>query len=580
MKRKTPQRRPERALGPLKRYWVWVALAPVLKLFEVACELATPFITKMIIDVGIANGDLGYVLTFGGVILGLAFAAFLITLVAQYLSARVAADYGFDLREAIYAQVGLISESQLDAYGRQKAFNLLNNDSFSMQSGVNMFMRLLLRPVFLLLGSFILSFLIDPIIGYVFLGVVVCSGAVIGLVMAVSPKKYARIQSDLDDISTVGGDSLKGARPIRAFNKEKEEQRKLGEKAEAYRKDSLSMGRYNALINPFTFCFINLGMILLVYLSGSRIEAGTLTTGEVVSAISYLTLALNALIMFSRMIVSLNRAWASKKRIDAFLSIKPSIVGGTLKADEADGGSPLIVFDGVSMSYGGGKPAVQGISFELKRGGSLGIIGGTGSGKSTIIALLERLYDPNEGKILYKGAPLKDYDLSSLRADISLVSQKPSIFKGTVRSNLLLGKADATDEECWAALKDSLAYEYVSAYEDGLDHRIEEGGSNLSGGQRQRLLIARALLRQSDLLILDDSTSALDYLSDMKVRKNIWAKEGLSKIIVSQRASTLRGCDEIIVLDEGKIVGEGSHESLLSSCPIYREIYEMQVRSE
>lgn len=569
------------SLGPLRKYRFKVFLAPVLKLVEVATELFSPFLVRFIIDDGIkkgTDGDLALTLELCGAMLGLAILGFGATMLAQYLAARVSADYGYDLRQEIYHHLNLLSEKDLDHFGKQKVLTLVNNDSFSLSNGVMMFMRLVLRPPFLLLGSTILSFIISVKAGFIFLGAITLSAMVIALVMAVAPKKYAAIQSNLDEISTFGSDSLKGARPVRAFNKQDYEEEKFGKSIENYQKKSMGMAVFNSLINPLTFCFINLGMVLIVYLGRDGLKNGDLTVGEVVSLISYLVSSLAALVMWSRMIVSINKAAASKKRIDAFFAIEPSLVSGSEAITPLKKGDELVRFEDVSLSYGAktDKPAVAHLSFKILKGQSVGLIGGTGSGKSTTLALLERLYDPSEGAIFYEGKPLSVFSLEALHNDISLVSQKPALFKGTVRSNLLLGKKDASEDEMIQALKDSLAYEYVSKYPDFLEHPIEEGGANLSGGQKQRLLIARAFLKGGGLLVLDDSTSALDFLSDEKVRENIRKKSDLTSILVSQRASSLSKCDLILVYDNGAIVAQGKHEELIKTCPIYRDIYEMQ----
>jgi ATP-binding cassette subfamily B protein len=567
------------ALSPLKRYRLKVILGPLLKLFECAAELLTPFLARYIIDDGIKNNDLNYTLTVGGIMVGIAIVGFGVTMAAQYLAARVSADFGFDLRRDIYHHLSSLSEKQLDDFGKQKVLTLVNNDSFSLQNGVMMFMRLIFRPPFLLIGSTILSFVIDWRAGLIFLGVILFSAAVIGFVMLVSPKKYAAIQSNLDGISSLSSDSLKGARPIRAFDKEGYEAAKFEKSVSAYQKRNMDMAIYNALINPLTFLFINIGMILVVYLGNFGVSEGFLSMGEIVSLIAYLTSSLAALVMFSRLIVSLNKAAASNKRINAFYALEPSIINAKKyeKSDEV-AGAPIVRFNEVSLTYGkeGEKPAVSDLSFAIPKGAWVGMIGGTGSGKSTTIALLERLYEPSSGTIDYRGLPLDQYDLDSLRKEISLVSQRPSLFRGTIRSNLLLSKGDASEDEMILALKASLAYEFVAQYSDFLDHPIEEAGANLSGGQKQRLLIARALLKGGDLLILDDATSALDFISDQKVRENISAVSGLTKIIVSQRAGSLKECDLILVYGNGSIIAQGTHEELLVSCPIYKDIYDMQ----
>lgn len=568
------------ALTALKKYSFRFWVAPFLKLIECVIELATPFIVRFIIDIGIKNNDFDYVLWMGLLLFGFSILAFGVTMVAQYFAARVSADYGHDLKEEIFDHISSLSEKQLNEFGKPKVLTLLSNDSFSMQNGVMMFMRLFLRPPFLIIGATVISFLLDWRAGLIFLGVVIFSSLVIGMVIALSPKKYAVVQANLDEISSLGSDTLKGARPIRAFRKEEYEEKKFVASSESYKKKSLSIAKLNAFINPLTFFFVNAGMILVVYLGGFTVNDGILTTGKIVSLISFLTLVLNALVMFSRMIVSLNRAKASMTRINEFFALEPSIVNEQIYQKDGSESNPLFVFHDVSLSYGGkGKPAVSNLNFEVNQGDCIGIIGGTGSGKSTLIALLERLYDPTQGYIEYRGHPLKRYDLNSLHEEIALVSQKPSLFKGTIRSNLLLGKETATEEEMIQALKDSLAFEFVSRYKDFLNHEVEEAGANLSGGQKQRLLIARALLKEGDILILDDSTSALDYLSDKRVRENINKRSNLTKIIVSQRATTLSDCSLILVMDKGEIVARGTHEELLKNSQIYHDIYEMQVAS-
>ncbi len=565
------------ALEPLKKYALQVTLGPALKLFEVVTELVIPVLTKKIIDQYIPASDMKNTLIFGAIILGLGFLAFIVTMCAQYLAARVSADFGYDIKKEIFHKMSTLSEKQLNDYGKQKALTLVNNDAFSLQNGVMMFMRLIFRPPFLIVGALIMSFIIHLYAGLIFAGVVLISALTVGLVMALSPKRYAAIQSNLDEINLIASDSLKGARPVRAFNMQEDEESEFGASVDTYKKKSMNMAALNAIINPLTFCAINLGMILIVYLGNVRVGGESLlTTGEIVSLISYSTSSLAALIMFSRLSVSLNKASASKKRIDAFLQMEPSIINNP--KGEAIEDSTYIQFKDVSFAYGkgNGKNTLSNINISINKGQWIGFIGGTGSGKSTVISLLERLYEPKEGEILYRGINIKDYDLNSLRDEISLVSQKPSIFKGTIRSNVTLGKPDATEEEIEWALKQSLAYEYVSKYSDFIDHEVEEGGANLSGGQKQRLLIARAILKGGSLLILDDSTSALDFLSDLNVRNNISKIDGLTKIIVSQRAGSLRDCDQIYVFDKGNIVECGKHDELVESCDIYREIYDMQ----
>ena len=569
-----------KALTPLKKYGFKVFLAPTLKLFEVATELFSPFLVRYIIDEGIAKNDWNFTWKASLILFGVALLGFLFTMLAQYLCSRVACDYAHDLRKEVFHKVSSLSDKQLDTFGKEKILTIVNNDTFAMQSGVNMFMRLIFRPPFLFIGATILSFIIDIRAGFIYVGALIACAIVIGVVMVASNEKYTAIQASLDEMTLISGDALSGAKPVRAFNKEEHEETRFNVSVSTYKHKNLDLASTNAWLNPLTFFFVNAALILVVYVGGfsGSVDSG-LTTGQIVSLISYLVSCLAAMIMFSRMIFALNKASASKKRIDSLLALEGDIKNtGVITKDEEASGTKLIEFKDVSLTYGkeGDKPAVSNLTFRIDQGETVGIIGGTGSGKSTAISLLLRLYEPTSGQIFYRGIPLYEYDLNAFRKEISVALQKPSIFKGTIRSNLLLSKKDATEDEMVKALKDALAYDYVSKYDDFLDHEVEEGGANLSGGQKQRLLIARALLKGGDLLILDDCMSALDYLSDQKVRSNISKIKGLTKIIVSQRASSLMDCDKILVFDNGQIIASGKHEELLKSCDIYREIFEIQ----
>jgi ATP-binding cassette subfamily B multidrug efflux pump len=565
-----------KALTPLKKYKAKVLLAPLFKLFECVCELFVPFLVKDIIDIGIAQSDGTYILTRSLIMLALAFAGFGVTMITQYLGARVSADYAYGLKKELYRQLNAISSRQLESFGKSKALTLINNDSFSLQVGVNMFMRLLVRAPFLVIGSVISAFILSPLAGCIVLGALLLSSAVIFIVMALTPKKYQAIQEELDHISTLGEDDLTGARVVRAFNKEAVEQTHFEKASLSYRKKAFVLARINAFINPLTFAFTNLGVFLVLYLAGYQSGSGV-SVGTAVALMNYLAQALTALVLFSRLITSLSKALASKKRVDAFFAIAPDIVDGKENSAPIEVGSPLYSFQNVSLSFGGEEYALKNLNFEIKAGERIGLIGGTGSGKSSLVALLERFYDASQGAILFQGQDIKNYNLNSLRGNIALVSQKPQLYKGTIKSNLLLGDPSASEEMVRNALSDSLAEEFVSKFEDGLNHPVEEGGVNLSGGQKQRLLIARALLSNRPILILDDSTSALDYKSDLLVRQNIKKRHDLTTLIVSQRATSIRDCDIIYVLDHGEITAKGTHEELLEHCAIYREIYETQV---
>ncbi len=569
-----------KSLTPLKKYGFKVFLAPTLKLFEVATELFSPFLVRYIIDEGVSKKNWDFTWKYSLILFAVAILGFGFTMLAQYLSSKVATDYAHDLRKEVFHKVSSLSDKQLDAFGKDKILTIVNNDTFAMQNGVNMFMRLIFRPPFLFIGATILSFVISPNTGIVFVCALAGCALVIGGIMAATKAKYPAIQASLDEMTTISNDALSGARPVRAFNKEEYEEKRFNQSVDTYRERSLSLAGTNAWFNPLTFFFVNLAIIIVVMLGGmSTDDALPITVGQIVSLVSYLVSCLAAMIMFSRMILALNKAGASRKRINSLFALQADFENsGVITKDEEASGTKLIEFKDVSLTYGkeGDKPAVSELTFKINQGETIGIIGGTGSGKSTVISLILRLFEPTSGQILYRGIPLHEYDLNALRNEMSVVLQKPSIFKGTIRSNLLLSKKDATEEEMVKALKDALAYDFVSKYDDFLDHEVEEGGTNLSGGQKQRLIIARALLRKADLLILDDCMSALDYLSDQKVRSNISKIKGLTKIIVSQRASSLIDCDKIFVFDNGQIVASGKHEELLDSCEIYREIFEIQ----
>ncbi len=568
-----------KALTPLKKYKWKVIGAPALKIVECLTQLASPFIVRYMIDVGIKNNDLGYVLKMGAVLLALSVLAFGVTMIAQYLAARVSADYAYDLRKELYSRFLSLKESDLEKFGKNRAMTIFTSDVNAMQNGVMMFMRLILRPPFLVIGAVVLSFIIAPLGGYIVLGAAVLSSAIIALVIFLSPKRYAAVQSDLDQITDIGSDILTGARPIRAFSTREKEAERFAKVNTSYKKHGIKVSLMNALINPFTYLFINAGIVLIAYFGGLQMNEGTLTSGQLASLISYLTLLLGAIIMFSRMIVSVNKAATSNKRINAFLAIPVS--SETIDVPEFQNDADLIRFDDVSFAYSEtSAPALKHINFVIPKNATIGIIGGTGSGKSTLLSLIEKTYEVKEGNIFFEGVDYNHVPADYIRSHVSYVSQKPSLFAGTIKSNLLLANKEANDEELIEALKKAQAWEYVSKYKDGLDHEVEEGGRNLSGGQKQRLLLARALLKRADLLLLDDSMSALDYLSEKKVRTAINKLDGVAKVFVSQRVTSMMDADIIYVMDKGEIVDSGKHDELMARCAIYREIYEMQVRQK
>ena len=571
-----------KALTPLRKRAPRVFLPPFLKAIECACELFIPFLVRSIIDDGLTKGgshynDSGYVLGLCALVFGLSVVGFICTMIAQYVASRVSTEYSYELKQNLYAHIGSLSPLQLEKYGKNKALNLVTVSSLSLQTGVQMFMRLLVRAPFLVLGSIIAAFVVNVYAGWLVLGSLALCATAIGVVVKLTPKQYAGLMNELDAISRQGDDLIVGARVVRAFNKQKVTAEEFHVESEKYRKQALRLSRVNALINPLTFGLVNLAVVGALYLGSFARETTGISVGSIVALISFLTQSLNALVQFTRLATSFSKAYADKKRVDAFFAIEPEIVDGPLEQEPVTAiGEPLYELRDVSVSFGGEGRALSGVDMVIPRGQSVGIIGGTGSGKSTMVSLLNRFMDPVEGTVLFHGHDIKESKLSSVRGSTALVSQKPQLFQGTVRQNLTLGM-EYDDEAINQALKDALAFDFVYQKEAGLDSAVEEGGSNFSGGQKQRLLIARALLSGREVLILDDATSALDYKSDLLVRQNIKKRKGITSIIVSQRATSIKDCDNIYVFDQGQIVGVGRHDALLSSCPIYREIYEAQV---
>ena len=573
------------ALGPLKKYRFKVVLGPLLKAIECICELIIPFLVRAIIDEGLtASGahykDNGFVLGLCFAVVGLSLLGFAFTMLSQYLASSVSTLYSCDLKKELYNHIGRLSSVQLDKFGKAKALNLVNTSSFSLQTGVQMFMRLLIRAPFLVIGSIIAGFVVNVYAGFVILGSLTLCGIVIGTVVALTPKQYSALMNELDVLSRLGDDLIVGSRVVRAFNKQENVSEEFEAQSDRYRKQALRLSRINAFINPLTFGFVNLAVVLILYLGSFQLETTGLSVGSIVAIISFLTQSLNALVQFTRLVTSFSKAAADRKRVDSFFAIEPDIVDGERAEEpEVPFGAPLYEMRDVSVSFGGESMALSNINVRIDKGASIGIIGGTGSGKSTLVSLLSRFIDPVSGTVLYRDHDIRESKLDTVRQEVALVSQKPQLFKGTIRSNLTMGQ-EYSQEEIDNALKDALAYEFVYAKDGGLDGAVEEGGTNFSGGQKQRLLIARALLAKRNVLILDDATSALDYKSDLLVRQHIKNRAGLTTILVSQRATSIKDCDNIYVLDAGKIVGEGRHEDLVKNCDVYREIYEAQVKQQ
>lgn len=597
-----------------KRHWLSMVIGPSLKLIEAVFDLLIPLFMKAVIDLAkfiepsaIPNKisrSLAYFLRmmflFSSnnqplsdslnaliLILAMGFVGFGLTMISQYLAARSAISVGYEVRDSLYQKTLQLSKKEREKIGNNKLLTILNSDVYQVQQGVLIFVRLIVRAPFIIIGALTISFLLEWRIGIVFASIVPLILIVIFVLMRKSSKEYVTIQSKLDDISVKTSDTISGIKVIKALNKQEYENESFKKKTDSYHRHAVKVNKINSLINPLTFAIISAATILVVFIGGKSIIAssssdGLLLATTIIAETSYLAQILFTLIQLANVVLILTKAKVSRKRCDEILSIKPSIHNSKdavamLTAD----GTSLIKFEDVSFGYEeGGNNALSNISFEMKKGESLGLIGGTGSGKSTLISLIERFLDVTKGEIKYKDVNIKDYDLGSLRSEIALVPQKSTLFKGTIRSNMLMAKSDATDKDIVAALKMAEAYEFVSKYDDFLEHEVVEEGKNFSGGQRQRLCIVRAILKNPEIIILDDSTSALDYLTDRKVRDNISSIKGISKIIVSQRVSTVSSCDQILVFENGELVAKGNHEYLLKHSPIYLETFESQSKKE
>ena len=588
-----------------KHNFLIIAFGPFLKIIEAIFDLLIPLIMKAIIDLNrydnpsdIPNiissrlasfvrlfnpsgSSLNDALAGGIIILVMGISGYIITMCSQYMAARAAINVGTEVRSSLYQQLLRLSKSERESVGNSRLLTVINSDTYQLQHGVLLFVRLVVRAPFILFGSLIISFILDWRIGLAFTAIVPMILLVNYLVLRKSSKGYVDIQNDLDDISNSTSEISDGARVVRASNQEQQENEKFEKKTASYQDKSIKVNRINSLINPLTFAITSIVLIVIVLLLQNDLFGtdNVLVSSTIIAEMAYLSQIFFVTVQLSMVAVEIVKAGVSRKRIDGVLSIEPKIINiDNPKTNRVKKGEQLIRFNNVCFSFNDGEYFLSNLDFEIRKGETFGIIGGTGSGKSTIINLVERFYDVSKGEILYKGIPLKEYDLNALRSDIGLVNQKSSLFKGTIKSNFLMSKKEASDEDIETALKEAEAFEFVNKYEDGINHEVNEGGTNFSGGQRQRLCIARALLRKPEILILDDSTSALDLLTDKKVRTNISSYKEMTKIIISQRVSTIQDADYILVLEGGKVVGLGKHEDLLKASSVYREIYETQIK--
>lgn len=563
----------------LKQFKKEVLIGPVFKLTEAVFELIVPLVMAQIIDVGIANGDRGYVLRMGGVMVLLGLVGLGCALICQYCAARASQGFGTVLRSEMFRHINTLSHGEIDQIGTPSLITRITNDVNQLQLAVAMLIRLVVRAPFLVIGATVMALLLDWKLACIFFVAAPLMALVLYLVMSRSIPFYRIIQKKLDRISLITRENLSGVRVIRAFSRQEKEKERFAQASEDQMSTSIAVGRISALLNPLTSAIINLAIAAVIWFGGFRVDAGGMTQGEVIAFVNYLNQILLAMIVVANLVVIFTKAAASATRVDEVLELHPSIVNRVSRPAQEVEGSPEIAFDAVSFAYpDAGAYSLSDISFTVARGQTLGIIGGTGCGKSTLVNLIPRFYEVSQGSLKVDGVDVRDYPMDQLRGKVGIVPQRAVLFSGTLRQNMQWRKQDATDEEIWQALETAQAASFVRKMPDGLDSVILQGGKNLSGGQKQRLTIARALVGEPEILILDDSASALDFATDAALRQAIAkfsAGRGnrMTTIIVSQRANTVRYADRIVVLDDGKAAGIGTHEQLLESCQTYREIY-------
>lgn len=573
----------------MKRLWSYMKhykkesiLGPLFKLLEASFELLVPLVVANIIDTGIASRDGSYVLKMGGVLILLGFVGLASSITAQYFAAKAAVGTSTAMRKALFEHLNSFSYKELDTIGTSTLITRITSDINQVQTGVNLVLRLFLRSPFIVFGAMIMAFTIDVRCATIFAAVILVLFVVVFAIMGVTIPWYRRVQNELDRVLLHVRENLSGVRVVRAFNRQQEEMKTFHRDSTALMNTQLFVGRISGLLNPLTYAIINVAVILLVWTGGRQVDAGILSQGQVVALVNYMSQILVELIKLANLIINVTKSLACLSRINKILDQETGMVEGTVEEQKQENGVPCVEFRDVSITYEeGADAALSHVSFRAYPGETIGIIGGTGSGKSTLVNLIPRFYDVTEGEVLVDGRNVQEYTYEGLRGKIGVVPQKAVLFSGTIRENLRWGKEDATDEELYAALETAQGREIVEKKEKGLDTEVLQGGRNLSGGQRQRLTIARALVRDPEILILDDSASALDFATDAKLRKALREhKEKATVFLVSQRAATIRQADQIIVLDDGAVVGIGKHEELYQNCEVYREICNSQVSAE
>lgn len=559
----------------LNGYKKEAVLAPLFKLLEACFELAVPLVVASIVDRGIGQGDRGYILGMFFVLIALGAVGLAASVTAQYFAAKAAVGHSTLLRRSLFEKMQSLSFAEIDSLGAATMISRMTVDVNQVQTGVNMALRLFLRSPFIVFGAMIMAFTVDVQAGIVFAVVIPVLSLVVALIMGVTIPMYKKTQAKQDGLLLSVRENLTGVRVLRAFCKEEEEISSFDKKNAALKKSQNIVGAISSLMNPLTYAIVNAGIIALLYVGAIRVDSGALTRGEVLALYNYMSQILVELIKLANLIITVTKSLACARRIERVFELNNP---PERSADIAVHTANAVDFENVALSYNGGGNALEGISFSVKKGETVGIIGGTGSGKSSLVNLIARFYDATGGRVLVDGVDVKAQDTAALREKVGMVLQKAVLFKGTVRENLRWGNANATDEDLMRAVEIAQAADVVAA-KGGLDGEIEQGGRNLSGGQKQRLSIARALVKKPEILVLDDSASALDYATDAALRHAIAAlPEKPTTFIVSQRTSSLQHADKIVVLDEGKAVGIGTHEELLEYCEVYREIYESQFK--
>lgn len=566
----------------LKDYIKESIIAPLFKLLEASFELIVPLVMAAIIDCGIGQGDKGYIYKMSAVLVALAAVGFICAVVAQYFAAKAAVGFSTKLRHALFEHIETLSFSEMDTIGTSTLITRMTSDINQVQSGVNMVLRLFLRSPFIVFGAMIMAFTVDVKGAIIFVITIPLLSVVVFGVMLITIPMFKKVQASLDKVLCRTRENLEGARVIRAFDKQSSEIKSFADENTMLTNMQLLVGRVSALMNPITFIIINCATIAVIWVGAGQVFDGIITRGEVVALVNYMSQILVELVKLANLIILVTKSIACGNRIAEVLEVEPSVKSDVTEAVSPVEGAAAVEFDHVAMKYmGASEKSLSDVNFRIEKGQTVGIIGGTGSGKSSLVHLIPRFYDVSSGAVKIDGVDVREYPLTQLREKVGIVMQKAVLFQGSIAQNLRWGNPDATDEELWKAIEIAQATDVVNGKAGKLDYQIEQGGRNLSGGQKQRLTIARALVKNPDILILDDSASALDFATDARLRTALRQMQGDKTIfIVSQRTSSIQFADKIIVLDDGDVAGIGTHNELLVNCDIYREIYESQFKKE